>query len=145
MSVLDNIWFDDIGPAGHGLFISAHAVLAYLDPADLKRLFRALAGRFPGAEMVFNCYGVFGTWGGNYLAVRRAGIKNAPLKWALGSARRLAGWDSRIEILDQWRLFSRVPRDPSWKRRTIMLMRLSDWCGMQGMVHLRFRPLEDGG
>ncbi len=139
-SLLDTSWFDDIGPAGQGVFLSAHAVLAYFDATDLKRLFSALATRFPGAEMVFNTYNILGRCGGSQLAVRRAGIRNAPLKWALGPARRLARWDNHIEIIDEWRLFSRVPREPPWKWSTVVLMKFSDWFRMQSMVRLRFSP-----
>ncbi len=138
-SIFDLSWFDEIRPAGEGVFMFAHAVFCYLDPADLRRLFSALATRFPGSEMIFNSYNMIGRSAGNHLAIRRTGIKDAPLKWALGSARQLPKWDSRIEIVDEWRLFSRVRRDPTWKRSTILVMDFSNWFGLQSMIHLRLR------
>jgi len=138
-SVFDFTWFDDIGNSQDGLFMFARGVFCYLDAADLKRLFAALAIRFPGAEMIFNSYNPVGRWGANHLVVRRAGIREAPLKWAIGTAKQLTRWDNRIEIVDEWPLFSRVPRDPLWKWNTVMFMNFSDWFKMQGMIHLRFK------
>ena len=89
--------------------------------------------------MVFNSYNAIGRWGGTHFAVRPAGVKNAPLRWALGSAKKLTAWDTRIEIVDEWPLFSRVPRDPLWKKKTIRFMDFSDRFRMQSMVHLRFK------
>jgi len=138
-SVFDFSWFDDIATPTDGLFMFARGVLCYLDTADLKRLFSALAIRFPRAEMIFNSYNVIGRWGGNHLAVRRAGIRDAPLKWAIGTAKQLTRWDSSIEVVDEWPIFSRIPKDPSWKWTTVMLTNFFDWFRCTNMVHLRFR------
>lgn len=136
-SVFDFSWFHDIGTPKDGLFMFARGVFCYLDVADLKRLFSALAIRFSGAEMIFNSYNVIGRWGGNHLTVRQAGIRDAPLKWAISTARQLTRWDNRIEVVDEWPLFSRVPKDPSWKCTTVMLMNLFDRFKCMNMIHLR--------
>jgi O-methyltransferase involved in polyketide biosynthesis len=138
-SVFDFSWFDEIVPPEDGLFLFARGVFCYFDTAELKRLFSAIAIRFPRAEMVFNSYNALGRWGGNHLAVRRAGIRDAPLKWAIGTANQLTKWDSSIEIVDEWPMFSRLARDPSWKWTTAFLVSLSDRFRFANMVHLRFR------
>jgi len=137
-SVFDFAWFDDIGAPQDGLFMFARGVLCYLETPDLKRLFSTLAVRFPGAEMMFNSYNSMGRWGGNHLAVKRAGIRDAPLKWAIPRAAELTRWDRRIEVIDEWPVFSRVPRDPSWKRTTVVFKSVLDWFNCMNMVHLRF-------
>ena len=138
-SVFDFSWFDDIGNPRDGLFMFGRGVFVYLDVADLKRLFAALAIRFPAAEMIFNTVNVVGRWGANHLVVRRAGIREAPQKWAIGTAKQLTKWDNRIEIVDEWPLFSRVPKDPSWKWNTVMFMNFSDRFKCMNMIHLRFK------
>ena len=138
-SVFDSSWFDDIGVPQDGLFMFARGVFCYFDAADLRRVFSALAIRFPGAEMVFNSYNALGRRGGNHLAVRRAGIRDAPLKWAIGRADQLTEWDGSIEIVDEWPMFSQVARDPSWKWTTAFLVNLSDRFRFANMIHLRFR------
>ena len=137
-SVFDFSWFDDIAAPQDGLFMFARGVLCYLDAKELKRLFSALAVRFPGAEMIFNSYNAIGRWGGNHLAVRRAGIRDAPPKWAIPRAAELTKWDSRIEVIDEWPVFSRVPRDQSWKWSTVVITNLFDWFKCMKMTHLRF-------
>ena len=138
-SVFDFSWFDDIGNPRDGLFMFARGVFVYLDVADLKRLFTALAIRFPAAEMIFNTVNVVGRWGANHLVVRRAGIREAPQKWAIGTAKQLTKWDNRIEIVDEWPLFSRVPKDPSWKWNIVMFMNFTDRLKCMNMIHLRFK------
>ena len=138
-SVFDFSWFDDIVPPEDGLFMFARGVFCYFDAAGLKRLFSAIAIRLPRAEMVFNSYNALGRWGGNHLAVRRAGIRGAPLKWSIGTAKQLTKWDNHIEVVDEWPLFSRIPREPSWKRTTALLVDLSDRFRFTNMVHLRFK------
>lgn len=137
-SVFDFSWFDDIMPPKDGLFFFARGVFCYFNATDIRKLFSALASRFPASEMVFNSYNALGRLGGNHLAVRRAGIKDAPLKWAIGSAKQLTKWDNHIGVVDEWPMFSRVPRDPSWKWTTGLLTRLSDRFRFANMIHLRF-------
>ena len=138
-SVFDFSWFDDIVPPEDGLFMFARGVFCYFDAAELKRLFSTIAIRLPRAEMVFNSYNALGRWGGNHLAVRRAGIRGAPLKWSIGTAKQLTKWDNHIEVVDEWPLFSRIPMEPSWKRTTALLVDLSDRFRFTNMVHLRFK------
>jgi O-methyltransferase involved in polyketide biosynthesis len=44
------------GQAGKHILFLAEAVLVYLEEANVKRLVRALAERFPGAELVCEAY-----------------------------------------------------------------------------------------
>lgn len=53
VSALDPAWMDAVDPAS-GVFIVAQGLLMYLEPEAVRRLFSGIAGRFPGAEMVFD-------------------------------------------------------------------------------------------
>jgi O-methyltransferase involved in polyketide biosynthesis len=56
-SVLDFSWMDILsGQAGKHFLFLAEGVLYYLEEADAKMLVRALAGRFPGAELAFDAF-----------------------------------------------------------------------------------------
>jgi O-methyltransferase involved in polyketide biosynthesis len=136
-SAFDFSWFDDIAVPTDGLFMFSHAVLCYLDPAEIRTLFSAIGVRFPGAELIFNSYNAVGRWGGNHLTLRRTGFKDAPLRWSIASATELARWDGGVEVVDSWPIFSRVSRDPSWKRNTVMMMNILHWLRCMSMVHLR--------
>lgn len=137
-SVFDFGWFDDIVTSADGLFMISHAVLPYFDRADIGRLFSALAIRFPGAELIFNCYNAVGRRGANRLALKRSGIKDATIEWSIASANELARWDASVEVVDAWPVFSRISRDPSWKRNTVMMMNVFTWFRCMSMVHLQF-------
>lgn len=50
---LDLAWIDQVDPS-RGVFIVAQGLLMYLHPDEVRQLFRAIADRFPGAEMVFD-------------------------------------------------------------------------------------------
>lgn len=139
-SVFDFSWFDDIAAPTNGLFMISHAVLPYLDAADVRRLFSTLSVRFPGAEMIFNYYNVVGRRGANRLAVKRSGIKDATINWSIAGAKELARWGGGVEVVDSWPVFSRVSRDPSWKWNTVMMMNFFYWFRCMSMVHLRFGP-----
>ena len=135
-SVFDLSWLDDIGPTQDGLFLFARAVFMWLEQPDLKRLFSALATRYPDAEMIFDSYKVFVTWLSD-LVNRRIGLPGP--KWATSGGKQIAKWSNHIEVIDEWPLFSRVPKDTSWKRQTIMLMNLCDWFRQMKVVHLQFK------
>jgi O-methyltransferase involved in polyketide biosynthesis len=138
-SVFDFSWFEDIGNSKDGLFMFARGVFFYFDVVNLKRLFSALAMRFSGAEMIFNSVNVIGRWAANHLAFKRVGIRVAPLRWAIGAAKQLTQWDDHIQVIDEWPMFSRVPKDPSWERRTIIRMTFCDRFKCLNMIHLRFK------
>jgi O-methyltransferase involved in polyketide biosynthesis len=50
---LDSAWRDQVDPS-RGVLIVAQGLLMYLHPDEVRRLFCAIADRFPGAEMVFD-------------------------------------------------------------------------------------------
>jgi hypothetical protein len=52
-SALDPTWMDAVDPAAD-VFIVAQGLLMYLPPQRVRALFRDIADRFPGAEMVFD-------------------------------------------------------------------------------------------
>lgn len=137
-SVFDFSWLEDIAPAKEGLFLFAGNVLGYFDALHLQRLFSAIATRYPGAEIIFNCPNMIGRWLGN-LNLRRAGMRDAPVLWATSGGKQIAKWGNYVEVVDEWPFFSRASRDPTWTWDTIILMRLSDWFKSMKVIHLRFR------
>jgi O-methyltransferase involved in polyketide biosynthesis len=137
-SVLDFSWLEDIAPAKDGLFLFAGNVLGYFDAGHLKRLFSAIATSYPGAEIIFDCPNMIGRWFGNQ-NLKRAGMKDAPVRWATSGGKEITKWGNYVEVVDEWPYFSRAPRDPSWTWDTVMLMRLSDWFKLMKVIHLRFR------
>jgi O-methyltransferase involved in polyketide biosynthesis len=52
-SALDPAWMDSVDPSS-GVFIVAQGLLMYLAPEEVRGLLVMIAGRFPGAELVFD-------------------------------------------------------------------------------------------
>lgn len=45
---------DDAVPTGREVFVTAQGLLMYFEEADVKRLVRAIIGRFPGVTLMFD-------------------------------------------------------------------------------------------
>jgi len=95
-SVLDFSWMNILsGQAGkHSLFL-AEGVLYYLEKADVKTLVRALAGRFPGAELVFDAYSPV------VVRFHPHSPDVPPVHWGLKDDRDVEAWAPGIRLLNQ--------------------------------------------
>ena len=58
-------------------------------------------------------------------------------KWALEDANEITKWDSRIIVIDQFRLYRNIPRDPSLSIEIRQFMDYSDKSGRVNILHLR--------
>jgi O-methyltransferase involved in polyketide biosynthesis len=101
-SVLDHAWMDALSDeAGKPILFLAEGILVYFDEADVRRLVQALAGRFPGSELVCEAY--------SPLVVRlhpRPSAVAQP-RWALKDDRDVEAWAPGIRLFSQWNYFDR--------------------------------------
>ncbi len=135
-SLFDPSWFDEVKGTDDGLFVIAAGVLMYFEESRIRPFFIALADGFPGAELLFDTQSRFGKLVGNW-GLRRMGMKGSTTKWALKDARKIAGWDKRINVLDQFPLFKDVPRDPAWGTSLTRWMNFVDRHRIRNIVHLQ--------
>jgi O-methyltransferase involved in polyketide biosynthesis len=92
-SVLDFSWMDALtGRTGKPVLFLAEAVLYYLYEGDVKALVRALAGRFPGAGLIFDAF--------SPLVVRSHPHTPdvPPVHWGLRDDRDLESWAPGIRL-----------------------------------------------
>ena len=91
----DLTWMEQID-ASDGAVFFASGVFYYLRTEDVKRLFDAMAARFPGAVLVFDSCNERGarlmrkTW------LREAGITDVNAFFSLEDERELLGWSDRF-------------------------------------------------
>ena len=92
-SVLDFSWMDILSRRAdkHFLFL-AEGVLYYLEEADVKTLVRAIAGRFPGAELVFDAYSPL------VIRYHPRTPDVPPVHWGLKDDRDLEAWAPGIRL-----------------------------------------------
>jgi len=136
-SLLDMSWCDDLVDIDNGVFAVASGVLGYLDEAQVKIFFSALADRLPGAEMVFSAYSQQEVSLINK-SLQRLGMIRAAMKWALEDANDLTRWDNRITIIDQFSFFRDIPipHDPVWGKETIRRIHAIDKQKLMSIVHV---------
>ncbi len=102
-SVLDFSWMDVLssqaGKSGRPILFLAEAVLVYLAEAEVKRLVQAIAGRFPGAELVCDVYAP--------VVVRLHPVPPDMPKprWGLKDDRDVEAWAPGIRLISQWYYF----------------------------------------
>jgi O-methyltransferase involved in polyketide biosynthesis len=138
-SVLDHdAWFGLVPVSPPPLFV-AEGLFMYLPGDDLMTLMRALADRYPSAEILIES-----------LSRRRAGLTHrhdlvsrfdAKFKWGIDSGRDFESWHPGIEFIDEWPYFDFQTARWHWLgllrwfpfvRRAIKISRL------------RFRPRAEG-
>ncbi|MBR6352253.1 MAG: class I SAM-dependent methyltransferase [Firmicutes bacterium] len=91
----DHAWMDQIDASGGAVFFAA-GVFYYFRTDDVKKLFSAMAERFPGAVLVFDSCNERGaklmrkTW------LKEAGITDVSAFFSLEDEKEIAGWSSRF-------------------------------------------------
>ena len=135
-SLFDPAWFTEVENTENGVFIIAAGVLLYFEESLIRPYFTLLASSFPSGEIVFDSLSRFGKYIGNW-GLRRMGMKGSTIKWALKDARRIAEWDRRMDVLDQFPLFKNIPRDPVWGASVRRFMNFVDRNRIRNVCHLR--------
>ncbi|MFX1319824.1 MAG: class I SAM-dependent methyltransferase [Promethearchaeota archaeon] len=140
-SAFDTTWFQEIkGQPENGFFCFAGGLFHYFPESEVATLVDAMATQFPQGELFFDMPSRFGI----RILKRRFrsyGIEGVDIHFGLGNARKqILGWSRHVTVLDWFPMFRRVHKDPHWKWRTRMMMRLSDWFNVASFVHLKFSP-----
>ena len=135
-SLLDPSWFEDVTYTEDGVFMIAGGVLQFFEEAQVKQFFSMLADNFPDGEIVFDAIPKLSVFVANW-GLRKAGIPEARFKWAVHDAKKMAQWDNRIKVIDQFPCFRNIPRNPMWSRRTKILVDFIDKLKMVNIFHLQ--------
>ncbi len=104
-SFLDFSWMDEIAHTGTPVLIIAEGLLMYFSEDEVRNLFRGLADRFPGAEILFEMLSpLLVGRSARHDALGRTGGK-AEFRWGLGNARKMEDWAPGIVFLEEWNYF----------------------------------------
>ncbi|MCK4785653.1 MAG: class I SAM-dependent methyltransferase [Desulfobacteraceae bacterium] len=147
-SVFDTSWFDKVIVEDNILFI-AGGVFCYCEERQIKDLFKKIATRFHGGELIFNAFSPLGKKMSNIFLVKGRKILNtclfkggrievvSPLKWGLSSAKEIERWDSRIKILEEYPHFSSLKKE-NISLVSKLIIWLVDIYKLAFMVRLKF-------
>ena len=134
-SLLDPGWIDEVGESGP-LLVVAGGVLFYFDEPTLEAVLRELATRRPGVQLAFDMLSWFGRWMSNaYL--KRAGIKGAPILWAVARPAQVFAWTGGGQTLGRYPIFEGLPADPALSLGLRVLIEVTDRVPVGQVWHLR--------
>jgi O-methyltransferase involved in polyketide biosynthesis len=132
-SFLETAWMDTIVIEGNVLFIAA-GVFYYFQEDEIKEFLIRLIGRYPGSEILFDVSSPIGVKVANKKVVAGAGLdEKSYLTWGLKHKRDILAWDARIHLLATHYYF----RTLRIGLRNFLMGMLSDFLGIQYMIHLR--------
>ena len=144
-SVFDFSWFTEISSSARdGVLCFAGGFFHYFPESKVAHLVQAMAEAFPGGELLFDMPSRLGI-----RILRRRfqshGIEGVDIKFGLGNPRtQIPSWTPQAKVIDWFPMFSRIPRNPEWKWKTRLMMRLNDWFKVASIVHLKFQSSTDG-
>lgn len=138
-SVLDFRWFDDVEfQPERGIFFLAGGLFMYFKEDEVVRLFRAMAERFPGGELIFDAVSKGGVRIANK-GQKRTGIEAPTWHFGIGNPpKQFSKWSSKIRVVRWYPFWSRTPRDPKWKKETRVLMFISDLFKLGKFIQVKF-------
>jgi O-methyltransferase involved in polyketide biosynthesis len=130
-------WVKEVNPIPDGVLFFSGGVFMYFRENVVKQFFSNLADHFPGSELVFDTTSRMGRFFTNR-TLKHQGMRAATMHWAISNVNKISKWDKRIEILEQYPLFSRTKREDSWSKFTITALNVNDKYKIANIVHLRF-------
>jgi len=138
-SVLDYSWFDDIEfHADKGIFFIAGGFIYYFKEEEISTLFRAMAERFPGGEIIFDAISKLAKIILNR-RVRKAGTESKPFCFSVGNPmKKFPKWPNKIEMVDWFTIWARTPRNPNWNKKTLKMINIAERFKTAKIVHVRF-------
>jgi O-methyltransferase involved in polyketide biosynthesis len=141
-SATDLAWLEAVSPEPHqALLIVAEGLLMYLDETEVRRLFLALADRFPGAHLLFEINAPLLTGRSQQHGAVSKMQGPAPFRWGPPSGALCAAWDPRIHFVEEWNLIDRFPRRWRWLAPAAWIAPLKRWM-MNKIVHLDLSGVE---
>ena len=136
-SIFDMEWAKGINSIPNDILFFSGGVFPYFHENEIKQLFSDMANYFPGSEIVFDTVSNLGKFFANR-TIKNTGMKSATMQWGISNANKISQWDKRIEVLEQYPLFSRIKRDESWGKSTIGMVNRSDKQRINNIFHLKF-------
>jgi O-methyltransferase involved in polyketide biosynthesis len=138
-SLFDKSWFDEVKYTGSKILFIASGVLCYFDENSVRNLFLDLSERFPGSEIIFDLSSKFLIWLSNRaVAHRKEQLDLSFLKWGSRSSKSITKWSNKIQLVDEYPIFSRIRLDKSWDKLTLSKIKHMNTLRWVKMIQLRF-------
>jgi O-methyltransferase involved in polyketide biosynthesis len=141
-SAFDSSWMEDvIFTRPNGLLMIAGGLFAYFEETAISNLFRAMAQKFPGGEIIFDSSSARGNWIINR-RFKKFGISGIEHKFNAKSIKQIESWSPLIHVIDWFPFFSRLGVNPNWKLSTRLMVTLNSRFNLAKFIHVKFREIE---
>jgi O-methyltransferase involved in polyketide biosynthesis len=106
LSMFDAAWLEQVAaPPGTPVLVIAEGLFCYCDEADIRRLFAAVAARWPGAHVLFQS--ISPRYVGREADVGAVNLTRAKLRWGVWSGREVAAWQPGWRLVGEWAFIDR--------------------------------------
>jgi len=138
-SALDYNWFDDIEfSQDKGIFFIAGGFVYYFKEEEISSLLSAMAERFPGGEIVFDCISKLAVKVGNRRA-KKFGSEEPVWHLAIGNPKKkIALWSKKIKVIDWFTMWARTSINADWSEKTQKMIRRTERLKTAKIVLLKF-------
>jgi O-methyltransferase involved in polyketide biosynthesis len=137
-SVLDHSWFNDIRfNEKDGIFFIGSGIFFYFQEAVVRDLFLAMAKRFPGGEIFFDCQTRLATRISNRM-VGKTGNSDALMSFYINSPKLFASWSPSLILKDTVPFGKGIKKDKRWKLSSRLSLFFLDLLKMASFYHLAF-------
>jgi O-methyltransferase involved in polyketide biosynthesis len=134
ISFLEKEWLDQIEVKGNVLFIAA-GVFYYFKEGEIKTFMLRLLDKYSNSQLLFDVCSPAGMRVANKKVLKSSGLdEKSYLTWGLEDKNDILAWDARIKLIATYYYFRNLKG--LGIRNSVMGM-LSDWMGIQYMIHLR--------
>ncbi|MCT4509618.1 MAG: class I SAM-dependent methyltransferase [Tepidibacter sp.] len=137
-SVFDYSWFDDIKEIDDNILFIASGVLMFFKEEYLKQLFCEFTSKFPNGEIFFDTLSEEGLKYANDM-MTKAGMEEGMIEWGVNSANEITKWNDKIEVVDEFSYYERIPRKKEWSNDVVELMNICDKMKSANFYHLKFK------
>jgi len=138
-SAFDGSWYSEIKDSRSKVFFIASGVLCYFDEKVVKEFFLDLAGNFPESEIIFDLTSKLILWLSNReVSRRKEKLILSYLRWGARSSKSVRRWSKKIEVLDEYPVFSRIRFNDTWSEHTKTQIKQMNRFKWIKMIQLRF-------
>jgi len=120
-----------------GIFFIAGGFIYYYTDAEISKLFIALANRFPGGIIAFDCVNKIAA----KVVNRRAKRYDSELSFSLpiGNPEKIIlKWSDKLRIKEWYTMYSRISHNPKWHKKTRKMIKGSELLKIAKIVIVEF-------
>ncbi len=137
--VLDYSWFDDIEfHTEKGIFFIAGGFIYYFKEEEISTLFRVMARRFLGGEIIFDAISKLAKIIMNR-RTKKAGAEAKSFHFSVGNPiKKFPKWSNKIRVVDWFTIWARASRNPNWNKKTLKMINIAERFKTAKIVQVRF-------